>query len=485
MYNVCVMARVRPPKSGMGNYVNVNSNKNYIDINEMKKGLMNNNIETPKRFNFDEVYDKDYTNDDLFNDFGMKITFNLIKNKDTTFYVYGQTGSGKTYTIMGTDRLPGLLKLTISVLKKQSANITFNCIQIYNNKCLDILNNNLEIFEREDNNGKIHLSNIKNLNLKNETADSIINLIKRNRRVGVSNQNDESSRSHLLFRFNNGKNFLNILDLAGSEKAKDSIYVNKEVFRENAEINKSILVLKECIRSLKNNNSHIPYRGSKLTKILKDSFERKTESYILATVSPEKENINDSINTLTYISDIKLIKRQFDIEVPKKRELPIINEVNDKLRKSISEPKINENKNLLPPVIKRDKSQYIYNNPRSNLPNNPLPNNNKLPNISNQNSNDIFKQQPDYRRFKKQSRDVNNYNTPYKELNKYNTPNGLSPNCRLLMNNRYKMENLNKEKERIISLIARRRTSSQTKNKLVGIINDEIKLLSQLKNNIS
>ena len=219
MHNVCVMARVRPPKSGMGNYVNVNSNKNYIDINEMKKGLMNNNIETPKRFNFDEVYDKDYTNDDLFNDFGMKITFNLIKNIDTTFYVYGQTGSGKTYTIMGTDRVPGLLKLIIIVLKKQCANITFNCIQIYNNKCLDILNNNLEIFEREDNNGKIHLSNIRSVNLKTETAESIINIIKRNRHVGVSNQNDQSSRSHLLFRFNNGKNFLNILDLAGSEKA--------------------------------------------------------------------------------------------------------------------------------------------------------------------------------------------------------------------------------------------------------------------------
>ena len=479
MHNVCVMARVRPPKSGMGNYVNVNSNKNYIDINEMKKGLMNNNIETAKRFNFDEVYDKDYTNDDLFNDFGMKITFNLIKNIDTTFYVYGQTGSGKTYTIMGTDRVPGLLKLIISVLKKQSTNITFNCIQIYNNKCLDILNNNLEIFEREDNNGKIHLSNVKNLNLKTQSAENIINLVKKNRHVGVSNQNDQSSRSHLLFRFNNGKNFLNILDLAGSEKANDSIYVNKDVFRENAEINKSILVLKECIRSLKNNDSHIPYRGSKLTKILKDSFERRTESYILATVSPEKENINDSINTLNYISDIKLIKRKFN-EVPDKKELPIISEVNNKLKKSISEPKINEDKKFLPPVIKRDISQNIYSNQRP-----PLPNNNQLPQIhnQNQNSNVNFKQQPDYRRFKKQTRDIN-YNTPYKEINKYNAPNGLSPNCRLLMNNRYKMENLNKEKERIISLIARRRTSSQTKNKLVGIINDEIKLLSQLKNNI-
>ena len=472
MHNVCVMARVRPAKVGIGGYINVDSDSNCIDIKEIRKDLMNNNIETPKHFNFDQVFDKDYDNDDLFNDFGMKITFNLLKKIDTTFYVYGQTGSGKTYTIMGTDKVPGLLTLILKVIKKQNMNLTFNCVQIYNNKCLDILNNNTEIYEREDNNGKIHLTNIKHLSLKTESVDNIIRIIKKNRHVGVSNQNDQSSRSHLLFKFNNGKHCLNILDLAGSEKAKDSIYVNKDIYRENIEINKSILVLKECIRSLKNNNSHIPYRGSKLTKILKDSFERRTESYILATISPEKENISDSINTLNYISDIKLIKRDFDIIIPEKDNLPKIKEVDNILKKSLSAPKINNNeRKYLPPVIKKDYSvpDKLYSKEKKDYS---VPD--KLPPIEKvQDNKIIYNEIPNYRRYKR----------PYKDVNIHNAPVGLSPNCRLLMNSRYKMDNVNREKDKIINLIARRRSSVQTKNKLVNIINDEIKLLTQIKRN--
>ena len=64
-------------------------------------------------------------------------------------------------------------------------------------------------------------------------------------------------------------------------------------------------------------NAHIPYRGSKLTRILKDSFERRTENYILATVSPEKENIADSINTLNYISDFQIIKKKPTVKLPR------------------------------------------------------------------------------------------------------------------------------------------------------------------------
>lgn len=331
------MARVRPSRNGYLSNVDVNSDSNDIKITEIKKNLQNKVIKSYKKYTFDKVFDDEYTNDDLFNDFGMEIALNLIKKIDTTFYVYGQTGSGKTYTIMGTDKIPGLLVLLLRMIKSyNNINLTFNCIQIYNNKCYDILNNNIQIYEREDGNNKIHLTNVKSINLLKENVSNIINIIKKNRMVGISNQNDASSRSHLIFQINNGSSFLKILDLAGSEKAKDSVYINKKIFRENAEINKSILVLKECIRALKFNKKYVPYRGSKLTKILKDSFERKSESYILATVSPELENVSDSINTLNYISDIRLIKRE------------VIQ----------SKVKENENKLILPKINTRKKSPY-------------------------------------------------------------------------------------------------------------------------------
>ena len=455
------MTRVRPNKKNESdNFINCNSDKNYICINDVKKDIMNKNIETNKKYEFDQVYDQDYDNDDIFNDFGIKIAFNLIKKIDTTFYVYGQTGSGKTYTIMGNEKVPGILSLILKIFKKQNLDLKINCIQIYNNKCLDILNNNYQIFEREDANGKIHLINVRDANLKYESVDSIITTIKRNRQVGISNQNSASSRSHLFIRIKNGPNFLNILDLAGSEKAKDSVYVNKSTFRENAEINKSILALKECIRSLKNNNSHVPYRESKLTKILKDSFELRTQTYVLATISPEKENISDSINTLNYISDMKYLKPKI-LESPK---LPTIK--TDKMKKTTSTPTIKKNVNL--PYIQRNDS----------VPNKFNDNNSKYPNIyGNIPKIPNYEKNPYYQ-------NLNLYSNKRYERNPYGKNHGLSPKCKYLINNRFKIDNLSREKDRVLNLIVRRRTSNQNKTKLISIIDDEINLLSQLKKNI-
>lgn len=457
------MTRVRPNKKNESdNFINCNSDKNYICLNDVRKDIMNNNIETHKKYEFDQVYDQDYDNDDIFNDLGIKIAFNLIKKIDTTFYVYGQTGSGKTYTIMGNEKVPGILSLILKIFKKQNLDLKINCIQIYNNKCLDILNNNCQIFEREDANGKIHLTNIRDANLKYDSVDSILATIKRNRQVGISNQNSASSRSHLFIRIKNGSNFLNILDLAGSEKAKDSVYVNKSTFRENAEINKSILALKECIRSLKNNNSHVPYRESKLTKILKDSFELRTQTYVLATISPEKENMSDSINTLNYISDMKYLKPKI-LESPK---LPTIK--TDKMKKTTSTPSIKKNINL--PNIQRNDS----------VPNKFNDNNSKYPNIYGNVS-----KIPNYERnsyYKNQN--LNPYANRRYGRNPYGQNYGLSPKCKYLVNNRFKIDNLNKEKDRVLNLIVRRRTSDQNKTKLISIIDNEINLLSQFKKNI-
>ena len=244
MKDVCIMARVRPSRNNFYNNIDTDCMDNKIKITEIKKNLQNKIKKTYKDYIFDKVFDYEYTNDDLFNDFGMEIALNLVKKIDTTFYVYGQTGSGKTYTIMGTDRIPGLLTLLLKMVKTyKNIKLTFNCVQIYNNKCYDILNKNNEIYEREDHNNKIHLTNVTSINLSCSNINDIITTIKKSRMVGISGQNDASSRSHLIFQINHGDSFLKILDLAGSEKAKNSVYVNKYIFRENAEINKSILVL--------------------------------------------------------------------------------------------------------------------------------------------------------------------------------------------------------------------------------------------------
>ena len=309
MDKICIMSRVRPSNIFNDNTVHVDLERSKIRIVNEKKNILEENTIVKKEYKFDRIFDESYSNDDLFNDFGMEICHNLVNNLSTTFYVYGQTGSGKSHTIIGNEKEPGMLHLILNfLLNNKDKLFTINCVQIHNNKCYDILNNNNIIYEREDSTGKINLCNVVssplNLNYKN-----ILESIKKNRFVGISGQNSISSRSHLLFQINYGNNFIKILDLAGSEKAKNSIFVDKPTFKENAEINKSIMALKECIRAVKKNDNHIPYRGSKLTKLLKDSFNKNSKTYVIATVSPEKSNVLDSINTLEYINDLKSLDR--------------------------------------------------------------------------------------------------------------------------------------------------------------------------------
>ena len=181
------------------------------------------------------------------------------------------------------------------------------------------MNKNNIIYQREDNYGDIQLNGVKqDIITKKSDISKIYNKINRNRKVGISSQNDRSSRSHLQIKImSDSGSFIKILDLAGSERASQSNYMNKNIFRENAEINKSLLTLKECIRSLKNKNSYIPIRASKLTKLLKDSFTGRCNTYILGTVSQEEKNKVDSISTLNYISDLKYIKKIDKVSLPK------------------------------------------------------------------------------------------------------------------------------------------------------------------------
>ena len=171
MDKICIMSRVRPSNIFNDNTVHVDLERSKIRIVNEKNILEENTI-VKKEYKFDRIFDESYSNDDLFNDFGMEICHNLVNNLSTTFYVYGQTGSGKSHTIIGNEKEPGMLHLILNfLLNNKDKLFTINCVQIHNNKCYDILNNNNIIYEREDSTGKINLCNVVssplNLNYKN------------------------------------------------------------------------------------------------------------------------------------------------------------------------------------------------------------------------------------------------------------------------------------------------------------------------------
>lgn len=341
MTNIHTMVRIKPLLNNINNnIINLNLTKEELVFNEIKKSYDLTEMCKQHIFNFDKVYSDINSTDDIFNDIGIKLVDKFMTKRSSTLFVFGQTGSGKTHTIMGDNKHFGFLKILLSYLSDSGKKIKISALEIYNDICYDILNSNNVIYQREDYSGNILLRGITTYPISNKNdITSVYNRINSNRSVGRSSQNDRSSRSHLQIKIeDNSGNFIKILDLAGSERASQTNNISRSAYRENAEINKSLLVLKECIRSLKNKSSHVPIRGSKLTKLLKDSFTGRCDTYVLGTVSQDKSNIVDSIQTLNYISDLKYIKK---ID---KLTLPELNTKINKLNRYDSVQKLYDNK---------------------------------------------------------------------------------------------------------------------------------------------
>ena len=123
----------------------------------------------------------------------------------------------------------------------------------------------------------------------------------------TSQANADSSRSHAVLRIETVRNKskvgqLSLVDLAGNERGADTENASRETRQEGAEINRSLLALKECIRALDQQHGHTPFRGSKLTQVLRDSFiGKKARTVMIATVSPPSNSVENSLNTLRYV----------------------------------------------------------------------------------------------------------------------------------------------------------------------------------------
>lgn len=267
----------------------------------------------------------------------------MLAGFNCTIFAYGQTGTGKTYTMSGdmTESL-GLLapdagiipRVLQALFNKLDADGTENCvrcsfIELYNEELRDLLtpdeNAKLKIFD--DLSKKGHASTVvQGVEERHITcaADGIKRLQEGSirRQVAATKCNDLSSRSHTVFTItvhakrpgggvedfiSLGK--LNLVDLAGSENIQRSGAENKRA-AEAGLINKSLLTLGRVINALVDKSSHIPYRESKLTRLLQDSLGGRTKTCILATISPAKSNLEETISTLDYAFRAKNIRNK-------------------------------------------------------------------------------------------------------------------------------------------------------------------------------
>ena len=331
-------------------------------------------------FYFDGTFGENDNTLDIYNVTLSPMIDLILHQGIVTCFAYGQTGSGKTYT------MKGLEKEAIDDLYKQSEKMGnifdfyISFFEIYRGSLYDLLNNKNKVEILDDKNGKVHI-----YGLYNQIADSpemmhhIIDSANAIRTTHNTITNETSSRSHAICNIviklkgsdeEYGK--LSLVDLAGSERAQETQSNDKERRAEGAEINKSLLALKECIRALDekktNPDQHVPFRASKLTHVLRDSFVSKSDKsriIMISCIMPSYKSCNHSLNTLRYSDRLK--------EKTKQHFGGNYNNININARGVNSNPIGNNN--------------YSSNNRNSYYSNNNLPNNgyNNLINLENNN----------------------------------------------------------------------------------------------------
>ncbi|KAK2732508.1 kinesin motor protein cin8 [Myotisia sp. PD_48] len=321
-----------------------------------------------KAYTFDKVFSPAADQAILFEDVVVPIISEMLAGYNCTIFAYGQTGTGKTYTMSGdmTETLgllsdgagiaPRVLYSLFQKLEDTDSTVKCSLIELYNEELKDLLSSeeNVKLKIYEDGAKKGH--NATMVQGVGETyidsASAGIKLLREGnhkRQVAATKCNDLSSRSHTVFTItvytkrttDKGEEYissgkLNLVDLAGSENIQRSGAEHKRA-AEAGLINKSLLTLGRVINALVDKSPHIPYRESKLTRLLQDSLGGRTKTCIITTISSARSNLEETMSTLDYAFRAKNIrnKPQINSSMSKKTLLKEFTSEIEKLRSDL------------------------------------------------------------------------------------------------------------------------------------------------------
>ena len=327
--NVKVIARFRPmnelEKTSGNEQVCVFTSPTSLQFNSTRE-------KNVYRYNFDRIFTPSSTQEDIYS-FGVKeIIDSVLNGYNGTVLAYGQTSSGKTYTMQGEMEPPstqGIIPRMISHVFKYIYNtegtdfiIKVSMIEIYQEKIrdlLDITRVNLNI--REDNIKGIYVDGCSEryVGCPNDVL-ALLELGSSNRAQAATNMNEHSSRSHSIFiltinqtnKKDGGSKIgkLYLVDLAGSEKISKT-GATGHTLEEAKIINKSLTTLGRVINNLTDGKStHVPYRESKLTRVLQESLGGNSKTCLIITCSPSIYNESETLSTLRFGERAKKIKNK-------------------------------------------------------------------------------------------------------------------------------------------------------------------------------
>ncbi|KAG8433970.1 hypothetical protein GDO86_012361 [Hymenochirus boettgeri] len=337
--NVSVVVRVRPPnqREHEGNHHSVvhvvDENMLVFDPDEpdtpgVFSNLRGNDGSKRKgkdiKFIFDRVFGENSTQRNVFEHTTKEIL---------DVFAYGATGSGKTHTMLGSEKDPGVMYLTMvelykrieAIKEEKICEVLISYLEVYNEQIQDLLEPSGSLAIREDPQKGIVVVQGLSFHQPN-SAEQLLQMLasgNQNRTQHPTDANASSSRSHAVFQIYVKQQErtasitqdvrvakMSLIDLAGSERASTT-NAKGERLREGANINRSLLALINVINALadaKSKKGHIPYRDSKLTRLLKDSIGGNCRTVMIAAISPSSLSYDDTYNTLKYANRAKEIK---------------------------------------------------------------------------------------------------------------------------------------------------------------------------------
>ncbi|KAI1864992.1 uncharacterized protein JN550_008538 [Neoarthrinium moseri] len=330
--NIRVMCRIRPGRNDSGNAQIETEVGDYDDhVGKMTvmvptKNYLEQELLEPRSYDFERVFEQQEGNKVVFEEISQLVQ-SALDGQKVCIFCYGQTGSGKTYTM--SSEQDSIIPTAMDMIYEQaealkdagwSYKMWGSFTEVYNEKLYDLLGrdgtrNHVDL-RQDPVSRKYYVDSQATLLESPEAVQLMLETAARNRTVASTKMNRASSRSHSVFTLklegvdmdgNRSEGVLNLIDLAGSERVKES-QVEGQNFKEATSINTSLSTLSKVMTALADNASHIPYRDSALTKLLESCLGGNCKSLMFVMVSPLSADIKETISSLDFATTVSKAK---------------------------------------------------------------------------------------------------------------------------------------------------------------------------------
>ncbi|CAE7155904.1 DSK1 [Symbiodinium pilosum] len=272
---------------------------------------------THKKFILDRVYGSDVSDEEFYNQAVRPLVRSLNGNQATIIF-YGQTGTGKTHTFNACWERIG------NDLAGHSISVTF--FEVLGKKCFDLLQQRKEVTLRSDSEERVHVRGAATLTAAASELPQLLEEALNLRRSEATERNPLSSRSHAICVLEIGDlGSIRFVDLAGSERNYETRHMTAQQHRDFAEINKSLMALKDCFRAhaklARQRSARPPYRASRLTQVLRSCFtDSHHRTLILSTLSPTATDLLHSTNSLAQVTQmsaaLSALRSECSVDLP-------------------------------------------------------------------------------------------------------------------------------------------------------------------------